>query len=180
MAFEIVLPVPSYKRAKPVPTKQHVWRVAPGKPVLGLIDNSKFNASNLLESLARNLVERGFAASWFIIRKPNGGVTITESDRKKLFAEAGVIIAGVGDCGACSSCTVLDSIMMSEMGLPSTAIISTPFKTLARMTCENRGCPEHGVLVVEHPIFTRKPEWLEQQAGGLIEPFLKIIQTTTH
>jgi len=64
---------------------------------------------------------------------------------------------------------------MSELGLPSALVISTPFQTLARITSKNLGHPDHPVLVLEHPIWTRDQEWIDAQVGKLIDPLLKLI-----
>jgi len=98
MAIEIILPLPSVKAAIPVPEKRRVWKALPSMPVVGFIDNSKTRASDILESIGRNLVARGVVESWFMIRKPNAGIGMTDSDRTELLARgADMVVAGVGD-----------------------------------------------------------------------------------
>jgi hypothetical protein len=71
---------------------------------------------------------------------------------------------------------VLDSLYCSELGLPSVAVISAPFQTLARHTCRNKGQPDFGILVVEHPVWTRDDSWIEATADTLIQPLLRIMR----
>jgi len=65
--------------------------------------------------------------------------------------------------------------MASELGLPSTAVITTPFQTLARHVTAKKGVPDHSFLVIEHPIWTRDKGWMDTQAEQLIQPILKIL-----
>jgi hypothetical protein len=69
----------------------------PEKPVVGLIDNTKGRAGDLLTGIGRSLVRRGAADSFFMIRKPHSGVAITESDKVMLMAKAHIIVSGLGD-----------------------------------------------------------------------------------
>ena len=70
---------------------------------------------------------------------------------------------------------MLDAIYCSEMGLPSTVLITTPFQTLARKTANNQGQPEFAVQIVEHPVWTRDDAWIAAAADKLLEPILKLL-----
>jgi hypothetical protein len=73
---------------------------------------------------------------------------------------------------------VLDAIYCSEMGLPSTVLITTPFQTLARKTAGNVGQPDFVVQVVEHPVWTRDDAWIAAAAGKLVEPIRQTLLAT--
>lgn len=63
---------------------------------------------------------------------------------------------------------MLDAIYCSEDGLPSTALITTPFRTLAGMTSSNLGLAGFDCVVADHPIWTRDDAWLDVQAEKLV------------
>lgn len=71
---------------------------------------------------------------------------------------------------------MLDAIYCSELGLPSTTVITTPFQSLAAMTAKNLGLADFRWVLAEHPIWTRKDAWFDEQAEKLAAPVLDIIQ----
>ena len=96
MTIEYVLPVfPEPKAAAAGP--RHAWKSLPAKPVLGLIDNGKTRARDLLVGVARLLEKRGVIDSHFILRKPTAAHTITMEDRVDLRARAHLIVSAIGD-----------------------------------------------------------------------------------
>ena len=62
---------------------------------------------------------------------------------------------------------MLDAITCSEGGVPSTTVITTPFRKLADMTTANLGLVGFECVVADHPIWTRDDAWLEAQAEKL-------------
>ena len=64
---------------------------------------------------------------------------------------------------------MLDAICCSEAGLPSTALITTPFRKLAGLTVGNAGLAGFDCVVSEHPIWTRDDAWLDAQAEKLAD-----------
>jgi hypothetical protein len=70
---------------------------------------------------------------------------------------------------------VLDAIYCSEMGLPSTVLITTPFQTLARKTARNVGQPDFAVQIVEHPVWTRDDAWIAAAAEKLSAPIAALL-----
>ena len=61
------------------------------------------------------------------------------------------------------------------MGLPSTALITTPFQTLARKTARNVGQPDFAVQVVEHPVWTRDDAWIDAAAEKIAAPIAQLL-----
>jgi hypothetical protein len=96
MSLEIVLPIPR-DPVVPVGVKPHVWKPLPAKPVLGLVDNSKTRANDLLVGVAKLLEKRGLIDSHFVLKKPTAAHTITQEDRVDLRARAHLIISAIGD-----------------------------------------------------------------------------------
>ena len=97
MALEYILPVPPEPKPSAADTPPHVWKKLPAKPVLGLIDNGKTRARDLLVGVAKLLEKQGLIDSHFILRKPTAAHTITMEDRVDLRARAHLIISAIGD-----------------------------------------------------------------------------------
>ena len=97
MSIDVILPAPRAGTATRRPEVRHTWKRIPERPVLGLIDNNKARAGDLLEALARVLERRGFAASHFMVRKASASDPITKDERAELLARAHIIVSGVGD-----------------------------------------------------------------------------------
>lgn len=97
MSIEAVFPVPR-RRAPAAPQGVvHTWKPLPAKPVLGLIDNTKSRARDLLEAVGNALVRRGVVASWFLHSKPSPSHPIGPEVRAEIAAKAHLIVSGVGD-----------------------------------------------------------------------------------
>lgn len=97
MALEYILPVPPEPKASASDSRPHAWKKLPAKPVLGLIDNGKTRARDLLVGVAKVLEKQGLIDSHFILRKPTAAHTITMEDRVDLRARAHLIISAIGD-----------------------------------------------------------------------------------
>lgn len=63
-----------------------------------------------------------------------------------------VMVAGIGDCGSCSSASVLDGILLEMVNIPSASIITHLFDNTGRALTKQWGIPEYKYLIMEHPI----------------------------
>ena len=97
MSIDVILPAPRASTTKAAGVIRHNWRAIPEQPVLGLIDNSKARAGDLLAALARVLERQGLVASYFTVRKASPSEPINKEQRAELLARAHVIVSGVGD-----------------------------------------------------------------------------------
>ena len=59
------------------------------------------------------------------------------------------------------------------MGVPSAAVVTTPFESLARLTAASIGVPQFDVMVIGHPIWTRDAAWMEATAEKLAGPLIE-------
>ena len=97
MALDIVLPAPRRRNEAPSAKQMHVWRIPPGQPVLGLIDNAKTGADRMLRAIGNELVNRKVIASYFFFKKESSSHSMGHEHRSEMLARAHVIISGVGD-----------------------------------------------------------------------------------
>lgn len=83
--------------APPPPTVRLAPRRALDGPVIGLVDNGKPRARELLELVAAELHARFGAGEVALLRKPSAAYTITPEQASDMAARAHVVVTGVGD-----------------------------------------------------------------------------------
>jgi len=69
----------------------------PQRPVIGLVDNRKPHARELLELLAEELRLRFGDAEVVLVRKPGAGHPLEPEQASDMAARAHMVITGVGD-----------------------------------------------------------------------------------
>jgi hypothetical protein len=139
-----------------------------GKRV-GLIENTKFNSDNILKRIGEILVRDHGAASYKLYRKRYSSVPAHEEIIHDLVDDCDVMVAGIGDCGSCSSGTVLDGILLEMKNIPSASIITHLFENTGRAMAKQWGMPTYRFLIMQHPI-ANLPDDLLQQRAELIAP----------
>ena len=97
MSIRVMLPAALKQDEVAPPVRSHVHKRLPGAPVLGLIDNGKTKAAEILDAIGRRLVKRRLVSSCFMFQKPSAGKAITDSERAEMLARAHVIVSGIGD-----------------------------------------------------------------------------------
>jgi hypothetical protein len=97
MSIDVILPAPRAHTMKAKGNVRHTWKPIPDKPVLGLIDNAKPRAGDLLLALGRVLERKGVVGSYFTVRKGSASEPIDPEQRAELLARAHLIVSGVGD-----------------------------------------------------------------------------------
>lgn len=69
----------------------------PGQPVIGLVDNRKPHARELLELLAQELSGRIGSSEVVLVQKGGAGHPLTPEQASDMAARAHLVITGVGD-----------------------------------------------------------------------------------
>ncbi|MGI4815443.1 MAG: UGSC family (seleno)protein [Janthinobacterium lividum] len=147
-----------------------------GKRV-GLIENTKYNSDNILKRIGEILIRDYGAASYKIYRKRYSSVPAHDEIIRQLLEECDVMVAGVGDCGSCSSGSVLDGILLEMRNIPSASIITHLFINTGQAMTKQWGIPDYQFLVMEHPI-ANLPDELLQQRAELIAP--QVVEMLLH
>ena len=143
--------------------------VATGRLRLGLIDNGKPRARELLHMLAEELEARLPIASVELISKTSAANPISDEEAAALAARVDLAIAGLGDCGACTACSVHDALLLERNGVPATVLITDVFvPTVARFS-DVLGTPGYHSLVVPHPVAVKSAETLRQLAASVAD-----------
>jgi hypothetical protein len=105
------------------------WRI-------GLVENTEKAPRNLAEKL-------GAVHSMMVtalIHKPQRA-PVKDEQIAELKGKVDFVIAGVGDCGACSSSSLLDAVIPERASIPAVAIVTDAFNATAREMAELWGLP---------------------------------------
>lgn len=136
---------------------------------ISLIDNGKPRAKELLLLVAERLKEWGAAGQVNVVSKGSASRVIDDAEVADLAANSDAVIAGLGDCGACSACSLADAIRMEGAGVPSTVIISDVFIGHVASFAVAMGMPGYHNAVVPHPVSSKNGEQLQQFADRIAE-----------
>lgn len=140
---------------------------------IGLVDNGKPRARELLQLVADEIGRRVPVAHVELTSKPSAANPITEQEAAALAARADLVITGLGDCGACTACSVQDALLLERAGVPATVLVTEVFvRTVARFA-DVLGAPGYHHLAVPHPVATKPTEELARLAGTVVDAALE-------
>ena len=80
---------------------------------------------------------------------------MSEAEAAELAATSDLVITGLGDCGACSVCSVGDALRMELAGVPSTVVISDVFVGHVASFAASQGFPAYRTVAVPHPVSSK-------------------------
>lgn len=138
--------------------------VADGARLL-LIDNGKAKAKDLLGYVGDELRARLPIGSVEIVSKPSAGYPLEDERVRELAQDCDLVVTGLGDCGACSACSLQDAILFEREGVPATVLITEVFVANVARFSETLGLPGYHSLVVPHPAATKSDEQLRRFAA---------------
>jgi hypothetical protein len=136
-----------------------------------IIDNGKPRTVELMTNIIdamRGELEVGEVNVYF---KGAASRIIDEQEAKDLAVANDLVIAGLGDCGACSANSLADALRMENAGIPATVVITEPFTGHITSWAVTMGAPGYHFAVVPHPVSSRSAETLKAygtRAAGLV------------
>lgn len=151
----------------------------PENATLLLVDNGKAKAKNLLLHLAEELKQRMSIGAVEVVSKPGAGYVIEDEQVAELAPRVDLVIAGLGDCGACSACSLQDALAFERAGVPSTVLITEVFISNIARFADSLGCPGYHSLVVPHPAATKSDEQLRLFAGSIADAAMEQLGVRT-
>lgn len=131
---------------------------------LGLVDNGKPRARELLTMLAEEIGRLTPVRSVELISKTSAANPISEEEAADLASRVDVAVAGLGDCGACTACSVHDALLLERHGVPATVLVTDVFVATVARFAEVLGTPGYHCLVVPHPVAVKPSETLRRLA----------------
>ncbi len=135
----------------------------PGRPTIGLVANGKPLAKELLSVLAQEIAaELGREVDTVLVQKASAAYQVADAEADRLAAECDFVITGLGDCGACSTCSLYDAVSIERRGTPATVLITEPFTTLIASLAAKLGAPGYHSLSLPHPVWGKDED--EQRA----------------
>lgn len=135
---------------------------------LTLIDNGKPKARELLQAIADELGTLVPLESVEVVRKEAAAKLLSEDDARSIAARSDIVIAGLGDCGACSACSVDDAVEMQRRGVPAVVVISDVFQGLAASFAASRGLAGCPTAVVPHPVSSKSDAHIAELARRVV------------
>lgn len=145
-------------------------RTAVGSRVrVGLVDNGKPKARELLLLLAEELRDRLPGVETELVSKPSAANPLTDDEAAGLAGRTDLVISGLGDCGACTAASLQDALLLERNGTPATILITDVFVAHLARFADVLGAPGYHHLVVPHPVATKSSDRLRQLAGSVAD-----------
>jgi hypothetical protein len=135
---------------------------------LGLVDNGKARAKDLLRMVGEELTAAHDLADVVLVSKPSAASPLDEERLADLASRVDLAVAGLGDCGACSACSLQDALLLERAGVASTVLITEVFVAHVARFATNLGAPGYHNLVVPHPVATKGDEQLRALARSVV------------
>ncbi|GGH40931.1 UGSC family (seleno)protein [Microbacterium album] len=142
---------------------------------VGLLDNTKPNATVLLEELAEVLKRDHGVAATKLYTKDYFGTPMTTELRDQLAAECDVVVTAIGDCGSCSAATVADGILLERAGKPAASICTDSFSPSGNAMAEVQGFPGYDFATIAHPVASLDVEQIRSRVQEALPQILRIL-----
>lgn len=140
---------------------------------IGLLDNSKQNATSFLDevaSLLRDLGARDVVYRLKVSAAVSAGDTLHE-----LASSCDAVVNAYGDCGSCTSWCVHDSVDLERLGVPVATINTNEFVTLGRFEAASLGIPNLPIVVIPHPIGSLPANRVREHARVAFDDILEVL-----
>jgi hypothetical protein len=137
-----------------------------GEVQVTIVDNGKPKARELMGLMVEELGSSFDIASVRIVSKPAATATLTTAQARSIAADSGLVLAGLGDCGACSACSLHDVAQLEALGVPSVLIHTDPFQGLVAEFGRSLGLAAPPAVSVPHPISSRATPYLQAVAAA--------------
>jgi hypothetical protein len=142
---------------------------------VGIIENTKKNAEVVLTRLAEKLKSAYAMKADFLLHKAQRA-PLTDAQIDELRNKVDFVIAGIGDCGACSSGILLDAIYLEKSNIPAIGIVTEAFDNTSREMAELWGVPNFRFVKIPHPLASLTPEQVNQRAEELVEKVVTLLK----
>jgi hypothetical protein len=131
---------------------------------IGLLENTKQNASLFLDEVGKLLVDRYGAAGVVARTKRAFALPVPDDLLDELAASCRAVVIGVGDCGSCSGSAVADGIAFERRGVPAAVICSDAFTVTADAMAGVKGAKGYRYAVTAHPVAVLTPDEVRARA----------------
>jgi hypothetical protein len=116
---------------------------------IGVIWNGRPPGDALFELTLKILQQDYGVKRGPILKKPYLGNIATEENFQEILDKCDAVITGVGDCGSCTSASVLDAITMERRGIPAAMVGAERLaNTTGRGMARIQGLPDFPLIVI--------------------------------
>src|SRR5262245_24950346 len=131
---------------------------------IGLLENTKQNASLFLDELGRLLVDRYGAAGVVARTKQAFALPVPQDMLEELATSCQAVVTGVGDCGSCSGSAVADGVAFERRGIPAAVICSDAFVVTADAMAALTGEKGYSYVTTAVPVAVLTPDQVRKRA----------------
>ena len=131
---------------------------------IGLLENTKQNASLFLDEVGKLLVGRYGAAGVVARTKWAFALPVPDALLEELATSCQAVVTGVGDCGSCSGSAVADGVAFERRGIPAAVICSDAFIVTADAMAALKGAKGYRYATTAHPVAVLTPDEVRQRA----------------
>jgi len=142
---------------------------------VGLLDNTKPNATLLLEEIGAELQAQHGTGPTRLYTKDYFGTPASPDLLARIAEECDIVVTAVGDCGSCSAATVADGIMLERLGVPTVSITSDSFLMSGQAMATVQGFPGFDFLAVQHPMASLSAEEVRGRALAVLPDVLRVL-----
>ncbi|MGO2110929.1 MAG: UGSC family (seleno)protein [Pseudoclavibacter sp.] len=142
---------------------------------IALVDNTKPNATALLNAIADELKRRYGVGATPMYTKDYFGTPIRPELLEEVAGDCDAVITAVGDCGSCSAATVADGILFERAGVPAVSICSDAFRMSGSAMAQVQGFSGFEYLTVKHPVSSLNDAELRERAGSILPDIARIL-----
>lgn len=156
---------PEYEKVAPEGMRPAERRAVDEPVVLTLVDNCKPNARAILNYIAAELERLLPIERVDVHAKGTSAAPIDEQTASDLATRSGLVIAGVGDCGGCSACSLQDAIQLERLGVPAVVVVTEPFVPMIAAFATSLGMSGYSsIVVLPHPVSSLRDDELREIA----------------
>ena len=131
---------------------------------IGLLENTKHNASLFLSELGKLLVDRYGAAGVVARTKLAFALPVPDDLLEELATSCQAVITGVGDCGSCSGSAVADGVAFERRGIPAAVVCTDAFTVTADAMAALKGATGYRYATTAHPVAVLGPDEVRKRA----------------
>ncbi|MFC7404696.1 UGSC family (seleno)protein [Georgenia alba] len=142
---------------------------------VGLLDNTKANATTLLKNIGEEMTRQFGVAETRLYTKDYFGTPVKDELLKQIADECDVVVTAVGDCGSCSAATVADGVLFERAGVPTVSICSDSFMMSGAAMAQVQGFPGFDFLTVQHPVASLDADQLRDRARAAMPDIARIL-----
>lgn len=142
---------------------------------VGLLENTKRNAAEVLDSIGRALLDHDGVATLTAYRKENFALPLPDDFIEEIASECDVVVIGVGDCGSCSAAAIADGVALETLGLPTAVICTDAFEVTSDAMAKLKGRPDFPYIRTAHPVANLSDVEVDARAESLVPPVRAVL-----